>query len=426
MSVGHPAHRSVVVTGIGLVTGLGVGTTATWQRLLDGDSAVRDIDAYDTSTLSSRLAAPVEPFDPTRFASKRQLRTMVYTDRLALAAASLAVQDAALPQPVADGDRAALFIGSGKEISDPDHLRTATLAGRRADGGIDIHRFGESAMSTAYPLFFIEGLQGASLFYLSQAFGLRGTNTYFAGTSESSATAVACGYRAVRRGEADLAVVGGADDAGAWWSMSKLDATGALTRRNELGRAACRPFDLGRTGTVVGDGAAFLVLEDRRSAVRRGAQIYAEMVGSGSSQEPAAGSGAAGVTRAVRSALRHSRAAAGPCDVDLVVAHGTGTALGDRSEADGLRAAVGRRQLVTSVVPSTGHIVAAAGALNAAVAALAVHHGTAPATLNIDIPDPACEVTVVGAGPPPRQISSALAIARGSHGQTVALALLAA
>jgi len=412
-------RRRVAVTGVGLVTGLGVGTADTWKSLLDGVSAVAPVEEFDAGELSGKLSVRVTGFEPGEFATKRVLRSMSYSDRLGLAAASLAMRDA--HAEVGDGQRDGLFIGSGKEISDPSHLLAATLAARLPDGSVDVRRFGEIAPTSAYPLFYIEGLQAASLFYVSQAFGFRGTNTYFDGSAEASAQAVASGYRAVRDDYADRALVGGVADAASWWGMAKLDSLGMLTPSTALGAQACRPMGLGRDGTVPGDGAAFLLLEAWDSAVARSATIYAEMIGEASTQEPlSAGPGGEGMSRAVAGAL--ARGSRCPQEVGVVIASASGSPDHDLSEALGLRSALGEAVPVTSVVGSTGNLMAGLGALNAAVAVLSLHHGAIPPMISSAPLDPACSLSVVRDRPSPVSGEVGVSTARGLFGQNVALA----
>jgi 3-oxoacyl-[acyl-carrier-protein] synthase II len=420
--------RRVAVTGIGLVTPLGVGTKETWAGLVEGKSAVGSISGYDATALRTQLAADIPDFDPEQFAHRRVLRSMTRNDQLALAGASLALADAGL-EASEDGDRRALFVGSNKEISNPMNILEGSLVARNEDGTVDIRRLGEQASSAFHPLFYVEGLQAASIFYISQAHSLKGANTYFAGTAESGLIAIGRGYRAVRRGEADVAVAGGFDDASSWWNMTKFDTMGILTERNELGAEACRPYDVDRTGTVLGEGSAFLVLEPAEDAEARGARVYAEIVGLGNAYDssklitpdPEGRSLAA----AIGSAL--DEAGSAPDEVDYVATHGSGTRAGDASEARGLRSIFGDDgQLASSVKASTGHLVGGAGALNAAVAALAIGEGVVPPTLNLERPDPECE----GVDWAPRearrtQVRQAVALARGLEGQNVAVAIRA-
>jgi 3-oxoacyl-[acyl-carrier-protein] synthase II len=422
--------RRVVVTGIGLVTPLGVGTEETWAALVDGKSGVAPISGYDATALRTQLAAEIPDFDPEQFAHRRVLRSMTRNDQLALAGASLALADSGL-EASEDGDRRALFVGSNKEISNPMNILEGSLVARNEDGSVDIRRLGEQASSAFHPLFYVEGLQAASIFYISQAHSLKGANTYFAGTAEAGVAAIGRGYRAVRRGEADVAVAGGFDDASSWWNMTKFDTLGILTQRNELGAAACRPYDVDRSGTVLGEGSAFLVLEPAEDAAARGARVYAEIVGFGNAYDSSRlitpdpeGSSLAG---AIGAALRE--ADAGPADVDYVATHGSGTRAGDSSEARALRTVFGDdgKLAASSVKPATGHLVGGAGALNAAVAALAVSSGILPPTLNLERPDPDCDgLDWVPREARRREVRQALALARGLEGQNVALAVRAA
>jgi 3-oxoacyl-[acyl-carrier-protein] synthase II len=410
------AASRVAVTGVGLVSGLGVGTGETWKGLLDGVSAAAPITDFDAGRLSGQRGVHVPNFTPGDFATKRVLRSMAYCDQLALAAASLAMRDAGA-EPGA-GLRDGLFVGGSKEISNPSHLLAASLEARRADGSVDVRRFGEIAPASAYPLFYVEGLQAASLFYISQAFGLRGTNTYYDGSAEASAQAVASGYRAVRDGYADRVLVGGAADAASWWGMAKLDALGMLAPGS--GPGTCQPFGADRDGTVPGDGAAFLLLERWDSAVARGATIYAEAAGEASTQQsPSTVSDGRAISRAVAGALKAAGCSA--AEVAFAVTSASGSPAGDAAEARGLSRVLGSDVPVTSVVGSTGHLMAGAGALNAAVAVLSLHHGELPPVAGDGQADQALDLAVVRGLPKPVAADVGLATACGLFGQSVAL-----
>lgn len=404
----HP----VVVTGIGMITGLGVGTAETWKGLRDGVQAAGPLPDLDLSALTGGRAVRVHGFNPADYAGRRVLRSMAYCDQLALGAATLAMRDAGFV--AGDGHRDGLFVGGSKEISDPSHLLTASLAARNADGSVDVRRFGELAPASAYPLFYVEGLQAAALFYISHAFGLRGANTYFDGTAEAGAQAVAAGYRAVRDGYADRVLVGGAADAASWWGMAKLDSLGLLSA------GECRPWGVGRDGTVPGDGAAFLLLERADTARERGAPIYAELAGTASTQQRwGAAADGMGLRRAVDAALTAAGEPAGA--VGAVVAGAAGDPVADLAEARGLVAALGRTVPVTTAVASTGHLMAGAGAVNAALAVLTLHHGEVPPVAAAATVDPACELAIVRGRPVPVEAHVAVATACGLYGQSVAL-----
>jgi 3-oxoacyl-[acyl-carrier-protein] synthase II len=232
------------------------------------------------------------------------------------------------------------------------------------------------------------------------------------------------------RGEADRAVAGGFDNPVSWWNMSRMDTIGIMSRHNELGAAACRPFDADRDGTVMGEGGAFFLLEEMETAKERGAKVYAEVVGFGSGIDTGSvitpEASGEGLTIAIEGALKEAEIA--PDDVAYVAAHGSGTLLGDTTEAAALRTVFGDSGSTpaSSVKPATGHLCAGAGALNAAVAALAVHHGALPPTLNLEHPDPDCNgIDWIPNDPREAEVRQALALARGFEGQNVALAFRA-
>jgi 3-oxoacyl-[acyl-carrier-protein] synthase II len=423
--------RRVVVTGIGLVTPVGNDTESTWSALLEGRSAVGPISGYDASSLKTQIGAEVRDLEPRDYVeNRRSLRTMTAHDIYAMAAAKGAIEGSGVELGEDPEGRNALFTAGDKQVSDPDAFAESSVAARDAQGKADIRRFGELAYSSVHPLFFLEGIQGASLFYVSEQWGLRGANTYFSGTAESGLQAIARGYRAVRRGEAEVALCGASDSPIFWWYMSAWDSFGVLTTRNDLGAGACAPYDRDRDGTVMGEGGAFLLLEELDAARARGATIYAEVVGSGSAIDPGYLSSPDPTGRAVAVAIERALSAAGvgADEVDYVAAHGDGTTDGDASEAAGLRAAFGDGVMrASSVKPATGNLVGAAGALNAAIAALAVARGAMPPTLNLENLDPACEgVDWIAKEAREAQVRTAVAVARGLEGQNVTLALRAA
>jgi 3-oxoacyl-[acyl-carrier-protein] synthase II len=422
-----------VITGLGLSTPVGTGVEKTWDGLVAGKSGIDVIHGYDVRGLETQLGGEVPDFAPeTLVPNKRVLRKLTRGDQFALGGSFLAATDAGLEVAENESERAGLFVGSNKEVSELRHLLEPTVAARNPDGTVDFQRFGESANTTAYPLFYVEGLQAAALFYVSEAFGLRGANTYFAGTAEASATAIGRAFRAIKRGEADVVITGGFDDATSWWSMTKLDSLdGYLTKRNDLGASACRPYDRDRDGTVVGEGCALMVLETLDAAQARGARIYAEVTGLGSGNDASPPLVPRPDGRGLRVALDRALDEAGlePGQVDYVATHGSGAPSCDASEARAIGATFGtngNRVVASSVKGATGHLVAAAGALNVAVAALAIYHRTVPPTLNLEHVDPECDTADWVPGEARElEVENAIALARGFAGQSVALALRA-
>jgi 3-oxoacyl-[acyl-carrier-protein] synthase II len=420
--------RRVAITGIGLATALGTTTEETWQGLLAGKSGIGPIQEFNTASFRTKLGGEVRALDPSQFISNRRtLRMMTRNDQLAVIGASLAMRDSGLELTEEQQAQTGLFVASNKEISNPNHLLEGTLVARNEDGSVDMHKLGAEAKSAFYPLFFVEGLQAASLFYVSQTFNLKGANTYFSGTADAGATAIGRAFRAVKRGESDIVIAGGFEDAVSWWNMTKFDAMGILTDRNDLGVHACRPFDRDRTGTVLGEGAAFTILEPYDTARRRGARIYAEIIGFGGGYDAynivQPHPEGRGLANAIEAALRE--AGSSPQDIGYVAAHGTGTRLGDASEAHALRHVFGGNgaPVASSVKPATGHMIGGAGALNIAVAALTLHNQKAPPTLNLDHPDPECALDWIPKEARDLKVNQAIALARGLEGQNVALVL---
>ena len=420
--------RRVMITGIGLLTGLGEGPRSNWDALLAGRTAIKRLSAYDPAPLRTQLGAEIHGFDPLRFASRRALRMLNRGDQLGLAGATLALEDAGINGGGELGHRTGLFLGGNKEIPRLDDLLESIVSIRSEDGTPDLRKLGQTASSVMAPLFFVEGLQSAALYHVSQKFGIRGPNCYFAGTADSGAVAIGRAMRAIRRGEADLAIAGGYDDATNWWPMSKMDSLGMLATDNDAGPSAFRPFDRHRSGSLVGEGAALVVLEERDAALARGAACYAEIIGFGAGNDchrpPTTDPHGRGLVAAIRRAFDDGGVSAQ--DLSYVAAHGSATRTGDVSETRALRQALGSAAAaipVSSIKPQTGHLVAAAGAVNVIVAALAIHYGAVPATVHLDHADPLCDLDYVPREPRQARVTRALALARGVEGQAVALAL---
>jgi 3-oxoacyl-[acyl-carrier-protein] synthase II len=419
--------RRVMVTGIGLMTAIGQDAHQTWQSVLEGRTGIGPLRSYDPAPLRTRIGAEIPDFDPTQWASRRTLRMLCRGDQLALAGATLALRDAGLDK--ADlGQRTGLFLGGNKEMPRMDELIDQLRSVRSPDGTPDLHKLGQTASSVIAPLFFVEGLQPAAAFHISEKFGIRGANAYFAGTADSGAMAIGRAMRTVRRGEADIIVAGGYDDATGWWAMSKMDGLGVLTTRGDLGAEAFRPFDRDRSGSVFGEGAALLVLEERDHALARGAHCYAEVTGFGAGNDcirpPAPQPRARGLARAVTRALTDAGGTFHPGS--YIAAHGCATVQGDASETIALHDSLGTAAAtaqISSVKPQTGHLVGGAGALNVAAAALALDSGIVPGTQNLHHRSADCDLDYVPLTARHSRPKGALALARGLEGQAVAVAL---
>lgn len=416
---------AVVITGIAAVTGLGHDAAGTWEALLEGRSAIAPIEAFDASSLDCRASAEVADLQAALkpLVDRRMLRNMIRNDRLAALGAVQAVRDAGLEGRL---ERAGLYLASAKEISEPDKVMDAVLLARDEDGEVDYEVMGTRGAADFYPLFYVEGLQAASLFYISKVLDMKGTNAYVSGAAEAGMSALGMGLRAIRRGEADVVVVGGFDDATSWWNQTKHQDWGLL----QAGEDGPHPFAARAAGTVLGEGSVFLVLESADHAAQRGARVHAELASVASRQDSARvftpQADGDGLARAAAAALE--RAGVAGEQVAAVVAEGTATPSGDAREAEALAQALGgARPAVTSVKGALGHTTAASGLLNVAVAALALSTGTVPAIVGTPAEDAAPGTgldLVLGA---PRELApggaAALALSQGFQGQSGAAVL---
>lgn len=418
--------RDVVITGLSAVTGLGHEAGQTWDALLESRSAVAPLASFDASSLDCRAGAEVVDLQAALkpLVDRRMLRNMIRNDRLAALGAVQAVRDAKLEGRI---EQAGLYLASAKEISEPDKVMDAVLLARDEDGQVDYEVMGTKGAADFYPLFYVEGLQAASLFYISKVLEMKGTNAYVSGGSEAGMSALGMGLRAIRRGEAEVVVVGGFDDATSWWNQTKYQNWQLL----QHGECAPHPFSAQAGGTVLGEGSVFLVLESAAHAAARGARTYARLGAVASRQDservftPQADGD--GLVRAVRAALEGSGTTGE--QIGVVVAEGTATAAGDSRETQALGVALGgARPAVTAVKGATGHTTAASGLLNVAVAALALHTGTVPVIAGTAAGDAAADsgldlVLNTARELPEEGAGSALALAQGFQGQSSAAVL---
>jgi 3-oxoacyl-[acyl-carrier-protein] synthase II len=370
--------RRVVVTGVGAVSPCGKDRETTWRALLAGASGIRAITAFDASAHSSRIAGECLDFAPESVLPARELRTMDRFIHLALGAADEALADAGLDAAghVAAGTGTIFGVGMGG------------LGTIEQTAGV-LHQKGPSRVT---PYFVPASIPNLAAGQISMRHGLRGTSYAIASACASGAHAIAEAARAIALGDMDACLTGGAESVITPLGVAGFCAMRALSRRNDAPSQASRPWDAERDGFVIGEGAGVLLLEERSHAERRGARIYAELTGYGASADahhltqPAPdGEGAA---RAMEQALRRARLA--PSDVDYVNAHGTSTPVGDLVELAALRRVFGehveRGLWVSSTKSATGHLLGAAGGLEAVISVLALRDGAVPPTLNLTRP----------------------------------------
>jgi 3-oxoacyl-[acyl-carrier-protein] synthase II len=419
--------RRVAITGLGLVTPVGNDAVATWDALLAGRSGVTPITRFDASGFPVRIAAEVKEFDPRHAIEDRKL--LKFADRshaLALAAAEEALRDAGIRPEGSDAMRWACVVGSGKATQgfaalEEVHRHCA------ADGHFHPDRLLTGGF-TMDPLAFCRNQAGAGLALLLHRFGIRGYATSVHTACASGSQAVGTAMKLVRRGTADYVLAGGFDSMINPIGLASFCLLGALSPDNQTPERASRPFDATRNGFVLGEGAGMLVLEAWEAARRRGARIYAELAGDGNSlssyritdSHPSGD----GPIQAMRQAL--ATAAVRPEEVDYLNAHGTSTLMNDRSECAAVRAVFGSHagQLgVSSTKSLMGHLIAAAGAVEAAVCALAIHRGVLPVNANLASPDPECDLDFVRDQPRVRRIRVAISNSFGFGGSNSCLAL---
>jgi 3-oxoacyl-[acyl-carrier-protein] synthase II len=369
--------RRVAITGLGLVTPIGIGNAAVWNRLHTTDSAVDTITRFDPAVFRSRMAAEINDFDPEAMLSARQARRTDRCSQLGLAAARLALADAGLDLDTIPPDRAGVLMG------------TALGGIGFAEG--EANKFQRGGVREVDPLLALTVFGGALSCNLAIAHGISGVNSTNAMSCASGTIAIGEGFRAIASGAADVVLAGGSEAPLAELCYGAFAIIRAMSTRNDDPRRASRPFDTGRDGFVMAEGAAVLILEAWDSAVARGAAIYAEVAGFGLSNDafhmtqPRPDGREA--IRAMRMALAEARC--DPREVEWVNAHGSATPLNDVTEAEAIRTVFGDHAdhlPVSGTKGWHGHALGASGAIETAIACLAIRHGWLPPTLNCDDP----------------------------------------
>jgi 3-oxoacyl-[acyl-carrier-protein] synthase II len=379
-------NRRVVVTGIGLVSALGIGTKETWAGLLAGQSGVTRITRFDVSGYATQIAAEVKGFDPLAFIEKKEIKKMDLFIQYAIAAAQFAMDDSGLQITDANAPNIGVYIGSG------------------IGGFITIEREHEALLNggprKVSPFFIPSAIINLASGQVSIRFGAKGPNSATCTACSASAHAIGDAYEIIKRCDADAMIAGGSEAAICAMSVGGFGQLRALSTRNDEPTRASRPFDKDRDGFIIGEGAGVLILEELEHARRRGATIYAEIVGYGMSSDAyhmtAPSEDGDGARRVMAMAVR--KAGIAPSDVEYINAHGTSTPYNDRLETLAIRNCFGEhadRLAISSTKSMTGHLLGGAGGLEAGITALAVHHQVAPPTVNLDDPDPDCDLDYV-------------------------------
>jgi 3-oxoacyl-[acyl-carrier-protein] synthase II len=379
-----PEPRRVVITGIGAITPIGIGAEGLWDGLRRRRSAVGTITRFDPSPFKSRIAAQVDDFHPADHIEERRVRRLDRFSQFSVAAARLAMADAELDSSKENPDRIGAMMG--------------TALGGVAFGEAQYAKFLEGGVRQVDPALALSVFAGAASCNIAIEFGVTGPNATNGMSCASGSIAIGEGFRCITRGDADVMLAGGAEAPLSTLCFGAFSIIRAMSTRNDEPQTASRPFDQGRDGFVMAEGAAVLVLEERGRALARGARIYAEVCGYGLTNDAhhmtAPRPDGAQAARAMRIALEEARLA--PGEVGYINAHGSSTPLNDPTETSSIKQVFGEhahRVALSGTKGYYGHALGASGAIEAAICALASSRGWLPPTVNLSSPDPACDLS---------------------------------
>lgn len=422
--------RRVVVTGLGVVAPNGIGREEFWQACLNGKSGIRRIRSFNADNHPVKIAGEVDfdvdPYLPDD--QKKSAKVMGRAARFALGAAALAVRDSGLDMNRENPERVGVVMGTGLipfEMADIAPVLQDTLD---EQGHFDPTRLSRSGQSVLFPLWVLKHLPNMTAAHVSMCFNAQGPNNTVTTACVAGTQAVGEAFRLIARGDADVMLAGGSDSRIEPLLMMAYHALGTLSRADRPPEECSRPFDRYRDGFVMGEGAGVLVLEEEEKARRRGATIYAEVLGFGSSFDAYSltkpDPEAKGAARAIREALREARV--DPRDVDYVNAHGTSTRLNDQMETAAVKKVFGEgAQLVplSSIKSMIGHLIGAAGAVEAVALAMSLKDGAIPPTINLTHPDPNCDLDYVPRTARELPVRTAVSTSFGFGGQNGALVM---
>ena len=378
--------RRVVVTGVGLVCDLGIGTEEVWKNLLAGKTGIRTITAFDTTGFDCTIAGEVPGFDPLHWAEKKELKKIARFIQIALASTDFAVRMAGLKITPETAESTGVYVASGI-------------------GGFDVIEREHSKLINGgpgriSPFFIPSAIINLASGQISIRYGAKGPNSATATACSASAHAVGDSFRMIQHGDAEVMICGGSEAAITPMGVGGFAAMKALSTRNDAPERASRPFDADRDGFVIGEGAGILILESLENAERRNAQILGEIVGYGMSGDAhhitAPEENGDGAYRVMRAAIRDARLE--PAQIGYVNAHGTSTPLGDAVETEAMKRVFGehvKRVAVSSTKSMTGHLLGGAGGLEAGISVLALRDQMLPPTINQEKPDPECDLDYV-------------------------------
>jgi 3-oxoacyl-[acyl-carrier-protein] synthase II len=433
---GSLSMRRVAVTGLGVVAPNGIGKDEFWDACVNGRSGVREISAFDASSFPVGIAGEVRDFDPSPFipdSMRKSLKVMGRAARFGVGAAGLALQDSGISMENENAERVGVVIGTGIVPVDMAEIMPMLQRVMTENGNFDLNNLDPNNSTPLFPLWLLKLLPNMVGAHISMMFNAQGPNSTVTTACVAGTQAVGEGFRMVARGEADVAIAGGADSRLDPLLLMAYTALGTLSRRTDLPpEQVSRPFDRLRDGFVLGEGAGILILEELERAKRRGAKVYAEVLGFGSSFDAYSiikpdpeGKGAA---RAIRNALEEARI--DPTEIGYINAHGTSTRLNDSMETVAVKKVFGdenaRTIPISSIKSMIGHSIAASGAIEAVALAMSLSEKVVPPTINLTNPDPNCDLDCVPLTARDHNHRMALSTSFGFGGQNGALIMRAA
>jgi 3-oxoacyl-[acyl-carrier-protein] synthase II len=409
------SRRRVVVTGIGLVTPVAIGTEETWKGLVEGRSGISPITHFDASAFATHFAGEVKGFDPTRWMSSREAKTVDLFIQYAIAAGTLAMGDSGLRIEGEFAERVGCYVGAGLGGLTTLEATHSTLVAKGPRHGVS-------------PFFVPQIIINLAPGHISMRFGAKGPNMSHVSACSSSAHAIGEATRAIQHGDADAMICGGAEATVTPLGVGGFNSMRALSTRNDAPTQASRPFDRERDGFVIAEGAGIVIIEELEHAKKRGARIYAEVCGYAANADAhhitAPAPEGEGAQRCMRLALKD--AGWRTDEVDYINAHGTSTKMNDLNESIAIRKVFGdhaRKLMVSSTKSMTGHMLGAAGGVETAICALAISRGVVPPTINYTTPDPECDLDYVPNSAREVRVRRALTNSFGFGGTNACLAL---
>lgn len=378
--------KRVVVTGLGVIAPVGIGKDNFWQALVQGKSGIKPITRFDASELPTRIAGEIRDFEPADYLDKKEARRMDRFAQFAVAASKLAIEDSGLDLTQENLERIGVILGSGIGGMETFEDQTKTLVNR-----------GPNRISPFFVPMMIANMAAGQI---GITFGLRGPNITTVTACASSTNSIGDAFKLLQRGDADVVVTGGTEAPITPLAMAGFCAMKAMSTRNDEPEKASRPFDRERDGFIMGEGAGILILETLQHAEARGARIYAEVAGYGTtcdaSHITAPDPEGEGAAKSMEIAIND--AGLKPEDITYINAHGTSTPLNDKCETMAIKRALGEhagKVLVSSTKSMTGHLLGAAGGIEGIASVLAIYNGVVPPTINYENPDPDCDLDYV-------------------------------